>query len=575
MNLEAMPQNDTSKSPESDLQRETALNPANLDTSVQQGIQETIGSPEIMKASLEYWAGINVLGGGPNPMLLAGKETSIEMANNNDPKVIEALKNEGIEVNADTNIVEMINNACQQRDTEEQKIRSLETGVISELGANRIRLHFDETMTHLSLIENLFDNDGNIKDSEKGSERCAGFMQLVEYVGSLEKNGAKVEITLGPGVPHPEREPEVSTEANPKKRYMYSITEYELPTDEADKIVWERYCKGIARYFPNADLTVWIEPNLDIFVQSGRDPEKYSETVVSAIDAIRTVNPEKKVGINMLFADQSFAVDTLNHIKTLGLEPKDVVGYVTFNPYRFRAPERPTWTEGSRRRVFKDMPTDELATVDYDTYEEEILRFHRRLSEYGINDIRVGESGYEGDNGLKGKDRYEYSPHQNAVCNIRSWVLDRYLWIRETPWRAIQKEGSKSHRGLVAEDGTPTENFHAYKHFNEIFTPDVEPVGELTDPEDRRVYCKIFKNKQSGEDIAVLWVAQKYGPSEEPYQRSFVINTPESASYTRIAKLWSENTDKDTVSGEMLSSEGIAVAEDPVILVGNFGFEKH
>jgi hypothetical protein len=540
--------------PESEHERITNLHPESLDKSVQTDLQEKVLSPEVMQNCRKLWSGINVLGGGPNPMLLAGKETSLEMAKQNDPALIEVLKAKGMEQYSQEEAIDIL---CNEEDIQEQRIRSVELETIERIGAKRIRLHFDETLTHLSTIEGLFDDDGNIKESEKNSDLYSQFVQFTEYINNLEKHGTKVEITLGPGVRHPERTSE--------KRYMYSVTEYELPSEEDDKKVWEKYCKGIARNFPNADLTVWIEPNFDAFVKGGRDPVKYAEAVCTAANAARDVDPTKKVGINMLFLDQSFAMETLQQIEQRGYSPKDLVGYITFNPYRFQAPEAPTWTEGARNRIFRDQPMDELALIEYETYEDEVKAFYKHLSKYEINDIRVGESGYESDG---------YSPHQNAVCNIHSWVLDKYLWVRETPWRAIQKEGSKSNRGLVSEDGVTTENFFAYKHFNEIFTPDVIPVGELTDPADRRVYCKIFRNTSTNEDIAVLWTAQTYNPSEDIYSRTVILDVPEISTFKQISGLCQETVEEQNITGALLKEKGVKIADDPIILVGNFGFDK-
>jgi hypothetical protein len=188
------------------------------------------------------------------------------------------------------------------------------------------------------------------------------------------------------------------------------------------------------------------------------------------------------------------------------------------------------------------------------------LAFYKRLSEYGINDIRVGESGYQGD---------EYSVHQNAICNVRSWILDRYLWVRETPWRAIQREESNKKFGFVSEKGIPTENFNAYKHFNEIFTPDVVPIGEINDSNNRRAYCKVFKNNRTGEDVIVLWTAQVYESTEEMYKRTFVLDVPEKSNYKQISYLWKENVEEQVVAGASLNKEGVEVGDDPIILIGN------
>jgi len=470
------------------------------------------------------------------------------MFKNKDERVLRLLIEKGMVDESDG--LEIIERYCEDDNKKEQEIRELEKRAVEELGANRIRLHFDETMVHLSSIEKLFDEEGNILESEMDSEHCKGFLQLVKYVEDIERDGLKAEISLGPGVPHPERTPD--------RRHMYSITEYELPVDDVDKKVWEKYCRGIAHYFPNSDLTVWIEPNYKGFVQGGRDGCKYGDTVISAAQAVREIYPEKKVGLNMLFLDQEFIFQTLDHIKEKGISPADIVGYITFNPYRFHAPESPTCPEKSSKLDLGNKPVEV-----YDSYEQEVQSFRKKLLEYGITDIRVGESGFEGDN---------YTPHQNAVCNLRSWALNRYLSVRETPWRAVQKKGSGSNRGLISEEGIPTENFNAYKHFNEIFTPDVKPIGEIVDPQDRRVYCKIFKNEKTNEDIIVLWVAQEYDSKQEIYQRTFIINTPRNEGFTEISKLWDKEVGKETMPKDTLNKQGIIVTEDPVILIGNFGF---
>ncbi len=542
-------------SPETEKERTVEMKISLLDSSKQTELQESILSPEVMQETLTYWAGVNVMGGVVNPMLVASRDEVLELAKHDLPAVTDKLKAAGIDDS--DNPVETIELIYKDRSKKEENIRAIERETIDKIGAKRVRMHFDEVLTHLSTIESLFDDSGKIKESERDSELYTGFRQLVEYVEDLEKQGVKVEIALGPGVKHSERTAD--------KRHAYSVTEYELPSEEDDVRVWDRYCKGIARNFPNSDLTVWVEPNFDEFVKSGRDPDKYAKAVYEAANAVQEVDPVRKVGISMLFLDQGFALDTLQQIKELGSTPKDLVGYVTFNPYRFHAPEAPTWTEGARKMIHRDKPLDALSSELPDTYENEVTTFYKRLAEYGINDIRVGESGYQGDG---------YSAHQNAVCNIRSWVLDRYLWVRETPWRAIQKEGSGSNRGLVSEEGVPTENFNAYKHFNEIFTPDVVPVGEINDPEDRRVYCKIFKNERTGEYITVLWTAQTYDSAKGVYKRTFTLNVPEGSNFKQISCLWGENTKEQNVTGISLNKEGVEVGEDPIVLIGNFGYSK-
>jgi len=541
-----------SLSPEVEKQRVVEIDVSSIDRSKQTELQESILSPEIKQYTLDYWAGVNVMGGVVNPMLLASKGDVFEMAKRDMHEVTDALESAGIDYS--DNPMGTVETLFKDKGKKEEEIRSIERETIDKIGAKRVRMHFDEVLTHLSTVESLFDDSGNIKESEKNSELYTGFTQLVEYVEGLEKQGVKVEIALGPGVRHAERTAD--------KRHAYSATEYELPSEEEDIKVWERYCKGIARNFPNSDLTVWIEPNFDEFVKSGRDPAKYAKAVVSAANAVQEIDPEKKVGISMLFLDQSFALDTLREIKESGSNPTELVGYVTFNPYRFRAPEASTWTEGARKMIYRDKPLSALSSELPDTYENEVMAFYKRLSEYGINDIRVGESGYQGDG---------YSLHQNAVCNVRSWVLDRYLWVRETPWRAIQKEDSNAKYGLVSEQGLPTENFYAYKHFNEIFTPDVVPVGELNDPQDKRVYSKVFKNNRTGEDIVVLWTAQTFNPSEEIYKRTFVLNVPEKSNFRQISCLWKQKVEEQAVTGTSLSKEGVEVGDDPIILIGNLG----
>jgi len=547
--------NTSTITPELEHQRKVEIQVSSLDKSKQTELQESILSPEIKQNTLNYWAGVNIMGGVVNPMLVASKEDVLEMARRDMHEVTNALDSAGI--NYLDNPMLTVESLFKDKSIKEKEIRSIERETIDKIGAKRVRMHFDEVLTHLSTVEGLFDDSGDIKESEKNSELYTGFTQLVEYVKDLEKQGIKVEIALGPGVKH--------TERTADKRHVYSVTEYELPSEKEDIKVWERYCKGIARNFPNSDLTVWVEPNFDEFVKSGRDSAKYAKAVVSAANAVQEIDPEKKVGISMLFLDQGFALDTLQQIKESGSNPDDLVGYVTFNPYRFRSPEAPTWTESARKMIYRDKPLSALSSELPDTYENEVMAFYKRLSEYGINDIRVGESGYQGDG---------YSDHQNAVCNVRSWVLDRYLWVRETPWRAIQKEDSKNKYGLVSEKGIPTENFNAYKHFNEIFTPDVVPVGEIADPNDRRVYSKVFKNNRTGEDIIVLWTAQTYEPSEEIYKRTFVLDTPEQSNFRKISCLWKENVEEQAVTGASLCKEGVEVGDDPVILIGNLEYSK-
>ncbi len=544
--------NTSTITPELEHQRKVEMNVSSSDKSKQTELQESILSPEIKQNTLNYWAGVNVMGGVVNPMLVASKEDVLEMARRDMHEVTNALDSAGI--NYQDNPMGTVEALFKDKTTKEKDIRSIERETIDKIGAKRVRMHFDEVLTHLSTVEGLFDDSGNIKESEKNSDLYTGFTQLVEYVKDLEKSGVKVEIALGPGVKHPDRTAD--------KRHVYSVTEYELPSEKEDTKVWERYCKGIARNFPNSDLTVWVEPNFDEFVKGGRDPNKYAEAVRTAANAIQEIDSKRKVGMSMLFLDQGFALDTLKQIKESGSKPNDLVEYVTFNPYRFRAPEAPTWTESARKMIYREKPVDTLSSELPDTYENEVMSFYKRLSEYGINDIRVGESGYQGDG---------YSVKQNAICNVRSWVLDRYLWVRETPWRAIQKEDSDKKYGLVSEKGIPTENFNAYKHFNEIFTPDVVPVGEITDPDDRRVYSKVFKNNHTGGDIVVLWTAQTYEPSEEIYKRTFVLDVPEKSNFKQVSCLWKDKVEEQSVTGASLSKEGVEVGDDPIILVGNFG----
>ena len=546
---------ESQKTPETEIYRSVELNPEMLDRKIQSELQEVVLSPEVMSESLKYWSGINVMGGVVNPMLLASRKEVQEMAERDVNEVANALESAGINYSGDP--IGTVERLFRDKSTKEQEIRSLERQTIDDIGARRIRLHFDESITHLSTIESLFDDDGNIKESEKSSELYAGFTQLVEYVKGLEKQGARVEIALGPGVKH--------TERSADKRHVYSVTEYELPAQEADIRVWERYCKGVARNFPNSDMTVWVEPNYDEFVKGGRDPARYAEAVYTAARSVQEVDANKKVGMSMLFLDQDFALETLKHIDELGSIPGDIVGYITFNPYRWGAPEAATWTEGARDRVFRKKAKSALSLETYNTYEDEITTFYKRLAKYNINDIRVGESGYDGDG---------YTAHENAVCNIRTWVLDRYLWVRETPWRAIQKEGSDSNRGLVSEQGVPTENYNAYRHFNEIFTPDVVSVGEITDPVDRRVYCKIFKNKRTGEDIVALWTAQTYDPKEEVFQRRFTLNVPSDSRVRQVSGIWAKEPSEISVDSTALKDEGVTVGEDPVFLIGNLGFPE-
>jgi polyhydroxyalkanoate synthesis regulator phasin len=526
---------------------------ATIDTGRASATTQDILKDVVSAEILGRGPGLNVMGEGGNPMYHAWStwtESISTFIKVNPEQAKEILVQEGIlsRDEADRIPQDQLLEEIQKKQLEEYEknlaIRMRETEMLDDLAVERVRLHFDESPHHLSHIVKFFDEEGNFIPTGKDpvSEELKKF---IEYYQRLSAGGKKIELTLGPGIAEP---------GDDKRRGPYKASEYRLPTTKEELEIWRTYCKGIAKNFSEADFTVWVEPNFyPLFEKTGRDPEKYGRAVLAAARTVQEVLPAKKIGISVVFADVDYLNRALNEIKKSGVNPADIIQYISINPYRWGMPERPTaaaWDEGSKKFGSGEKP--------FLTYEQQILNLYEEMKGWGITDIRTGETGYD-------RKDSNLSEHEQAVYNLRGWILNRYLWVAETPFRATQVEGSRSQRGLVSEEGIPTETYFAYRNFNSVFNKDFMPAGELTVTDDMRIFCKVFKNQSTQEMLLAVWVAQSYGTDESQYRRKIKFSNI-GGDRIEIATLTDKEVQWKRSDGALLSDEGIEVGSEPIFI---------
>jgi hypothetical protein len=116
--------NTSTITPELEHQRKVEIQVSSLDKSKQAELQESILSPEIKQNTLNYWAGVNVMGGVVNPMLVASKEDVLEMTRRDMHEVRSALDSAGIKYH--DNPMLTVESLFKDKCIKEKEIRSIE-----------------------------------------------------------------------------------------------------------------------------------------------------------------------------------------------------------------------------------------------------------------------------------------------------------------------------------------------------------------------------------------------------------------------------------------------------------------
>jgi len=189
------------------------------------------------------------------------------------------------------------------------------------------------------------------------------------------------------------------------------------------------------------------------------------------------------------------------------------------------------------------------------SYEEEVVSLMRKVSNLGIKDIRTSESGYPVG---------ELTRQQQAEYNLRSWVLDRYLGLPESPWTLTSEDEGFS---FIDNSGNKTETFYAYKNFNSIFSSSIAPRGEIN-VRDEKVICKVFEDQSHGSQILVIWSPTDHysskGENSTPINISIPLEMEKSVEI--ITQLSKENPNIEKRSTNKLE---INIGGEPVIIKVN------
>lgn len=529
-------------------------------------------TPEVLSENRKHAHGINVLGEGSVGYDYISPSTEAKFLE--DPKQILAKYSEELQMN-EKDIQEMseddgarrIREEVERRNLKSSEKRRVETELLEELGVDgSIKIH---------MCKGPF--DARYIDTSSSDPRQE---KAFTYVRNQIEKGIRVQIALGPGFPEYTNEngeivTNTTTYINPETKALEkSGTFFHIPSKTGELKKWDKYCRYVSSRCSGAEFDIWIEPNHNLddnghgkfehntdpgrhgeFSSEGRKPEEYALAVIVASNAIKQEAPNSKVGINVAFADTEYIEKTIGTIKSLGYDPKKVVDYVSFNPYRFgKKPEMcgPKWNENLESNRGSDAPKGKFDWSTEGSYEEEVLSLMKRVSSLGIKDIRTSESGYPVG---------ELTRQQQAEYNLRGWVLDRYLGLPESPWALTSESEDFS---FIDNRGKKTETFYAYKNFNSIFSSAIIPRGEIH-TRDEKVLCKIFEDESNGDQILVIWSPTDYysskGENSELVSVSLPLQGEKSVEIVTQLSKESPNTEKRITNKLEISVKG-----EPVII---------
>ncbi|MDD4561425.1 MAG: hypothetical protein PHI80_03335 [Candidatus Dojkabacteria bacterium] len=529
-------------------------------------------TPEVLSENRKHAHGINVLGEGSVGYDYISPSTEAKFLE--DPKQILAKYSEELQMN-EKDIQEMseddgarrIREEVERRNLKSSEKRRVETELLEELGVDgSIKIH---------MCKGPF--DARYIDTSSSDPRQE---KAFTYVRNQIEKGIRVQIALGPGFPEYTNEngeivTNTTTYINPETKALEkSGTFFHIPSKTGELKKWDKYCRYVSSRCSGAEFDIWIEPNHNLddnghgkfehntdpgrhgeFSSEGRKPEEYALAVIVASNAIKQEAPNSKVGINVAFADTEYIEKTIGTIKALGYDPKKVVDYVSFNPYRFgKKPEMcgPKWNENLESNRGSDAPKGKFDWSTEGSYEEEVLSLMKRVSSLGIKDIRTSESGYPVG---------ELTRQQQAEYNLRGWVLDRYLGLPESPWALTSESEDFS---FIDNRGKKTETFYAYKNFNSIFSSAIIPRGEIH-TRDKKVLCKIFEDESNGDQILVIWSPTDYysskGENSELVSVSLPLQGEKSVEIVTQLSKESPNTEKRITNKLEISVKG-----EPVII---------
>lgn len=416
--------------------------------------------------------------------------------------------------------VELLRGEIKKREgqiNEEKKLRVEELDPAADLGVKRLRIHYGGSYYGgaVTALDNLQDEDGNFLPEDDPE-----FRSLKDFYRKWMKSGGVIEFCLGPGKKKYKTSDGTyktnKTECyDPKtKSFKEEVTEYHIPDNEDELRYYSNYCQFMTRHFPEAEFCFWVEPNLNyddngIFQHSelkgaqstGRDPEKYADVVLTASKMMRKTTSNIRLGINIAFVDLDYVKRCLEQVEKQGNVP-EVIDYVSFNPYR-DLPENsgPFWNcnltgkrGGKGKFDWKER---------HFSYEEEVLQLAELVSKFGLT-LQVGESGWRG--GKKPGEK-----RNQVVYNLRGWILNRFLWIPDTPWRMrdpiTSEVGEASFAFVESRSLRPRPSYYAYQVFNRLLLEDITPLGELREDSVPELMGRVFQNEKSKERLLVLWMA--------------------------------------------------------------------
>jgi len=524
-------------------------------------------TPEVLLENRKHAHGINVLGEGSVGYDYISSELETKLLEN--PRQILAQYSTELQISGEDiwempedDAVARIRGEIEKRNLKSSEKRRAETELLQELGVDgSIKIH---------MCKGAFDAR-YLDTSSSDPKQEEAFI----YVKNQIEKGIRVQIALGPGFTEYTNEnseivTNTTTYINPETKALErGATAFHIPSKTGELKKWDKYCRYVSSKCSGAEFDVWIEPNHNLkhnsdpgrrgeFSSEGRKPEEYALAVVVASNAIKQESPNSKVGINVAFADVEYIEETIKTITALGYDPTKIIDYISFNPYRFgKKPEScgPRWNESLNSYRGSDAPKGRFDWMTEGSYEEEVVSLMRKVSNLGIKDIRTSESGYPVG---------ELTRQQQAEYNLRSWVLDRYLGLPESPWTLTSEDEGFS---FIDNSGNKTETFYAYKNFNSIFSSSIAPRGEIN-VRDEKVICKVFEDQSHGSQILVIWSPTDHysskGENSTPINISIPLEMEKSVEI--ITQLSKENPNIEKRSTNKLE---INIGGEPVIIKVN------
>jgi len=480
--------------------------------------------PKILRE--RFVPGINVLGAGIAERKF-GEKALWALEKPDKALTLLGYDREKIEGIAPKNKIQILQEEIRKRASqtnEEKRLRTEEIDLAADLGTKRIRIHYGGSYHGGAVFasDNIQDENGSFL-----SEDNPEFKSLKNFHQKWVGGRGSIEFCLGPGKKKYKTSKGIhkinKTKCyDPKtKSFKPKTTEYHIPDNEDELQYYIKYCQFMAQHFPEAAFCFWVEPNLnyddnELFQHSylkgaqstERCPETYANLVLASATAMRKISSSVRLGINFAFIDIDYVERCLKRIEERE-HPSKIIDYVSFNPYR-DLPENagPFWNEdltngcGGKGRF--DWNTSGIS------YEEEVLGLMKRLSRVGLV-LQVGESGWSAE-------QTPESERSQAIYNLRGWVLNRFLWVPETPWRLRDPyDSSQEHSYAFVDSRTfkPHPSYHAYQTFNRLFHQDVVPLGKGKSDALPNLQCNVFEDRKNNKILTAVWLAEETGTSKE------------------------------------------------------------